>query len=59
MKSDSVVCARPVEIYDPELRGVYQPGQTFDGAKGQALVAKYPETFSLIPGRPEPLKEGK
>lgn len=42
------VCTCPVEIYDADLRGVYQPGQEAEGEAARLLLVRYPDNFRAV-----------
>lgn len=39
------ICTMPVELYDEELRGYYQPGQVIEGELAQLALERHPEAF--------------
>jgi hypothetical protein len=48
------VCTVPVQLYDAELAGMYQPGAVLEGEKATLALARYPHCFR--PG--DPRKKG-
>jgi hypothetical protein len=51
-------CKMLVELYDPALKGRYQPGQILEGEDAKAALFLYPDYFEKVE-LVEPVKEKK
>ncbi|MFB3828958.1 MAG: hypothetical protein ACE15B_19485 [Bryobacteraceae bacterium] len=47
------ICVVPVQLYDPELAGEYQPGAVLEGERASLALQRYPNYFRPANGKKE------